>query len=146
MHLPPHLFAQLPPIHPAEERAKIILSDFILNHRNRNYDAAFIRDTIDQWLAVGHALFCADKVMFTLEEQAPGVAEFHSINGGSARDLTAGVNKLLRFLAPTYQFAVTYYDNPRVSDLLKHADYAADCRKLNEGEDRTFEAKFNLRS
>ena len=135
-----------PPLHPLPERSRIISLDFLANHQGREYDVLEVNYLVGLWIEAKMPVFCTENVMFMAQEQVPEIAEFHSVNGGSAKDLSAGVNKLLAALALHYEYAVTYYDNPRVNDLLKHADFPVICTRLDAGQDRTFEAKFDLRS
>lgn len=146
MPLPRALFDSLPRHHSSEEMQRILAADHAANHAGRSYDCAFSSRAVRLWRESGGMIYCAARVMFIIQEQSRDVAEFHSVNGGSAKDLSAGVNALLAALAPHYQYAATYYDNPRVNDLLKHADYPFQLTRLDAGEDRTFEAKFRLRS
>ena len=136
----------LPQLHNPAERSRILAVDFATNHQGREYDLPEVEYLVSLWIDAEMPIFCADKVMFMVQEQSPEVAEFHSVNGGTAKDLSAGVNQLLAALAVNYEFAATYYDNPRVNDLLKHADFPVTCTRLDDGQDRTFEAKFDLRS
>ena len=145
MPLPKAFLKKLPKSHSAHESLRILRIDFESNHQGREYDFNFIKKAVRLWKASGGTIFCAPLVMFIVQEQAPTVAEFHSVNGGTARDLTAGVEMLLKALAPHYDSAVTYYDNPRVNDLLKHVSYVTSFSRIDEGQDRTFEATFILR-
>lgn len=146
MPLPRQLYDSLPTPHSAEETVRILRDDFAKNHQGREYDFDFVKKATRLWRQSGGMIFCAPNVMFIVQEQSATVAEFHSVNGGTAQDLTAGVNTLLAALAPFYDYAVTYYDNPRVNDLLKHAVFPFEQSRPDEGLDRTFEAKFKLRS
>lgn len=121
-------------------------ADYALNHSHREYKLPYVKKVMEGWKEAGGAMYYADKVIFTLREQTPSILEFHSINGGDARDLTAAVNRMLTAVRPYYYIAATYYDNPRVSALLKHSKFTVTCGCINGGEDRTYEAKFDLRS
>jgi hypothetical protein len=136
----------LPPLHAADELASIIKADYELNHAQRDYSCDTVEQRVTAWLVEGKPLFCAERCAFILEEKSTRIVEFHSINGGTAKQLTAGVQQLLDFVAPYYPYAVTYYDNPRVNDLLKHVSYHSQPHRIDDGEDRTWEAIFYLRS
>ena len=139
------LFDQLPPQHSMAEFLRILEADFVANHQGREYDLDYINSVMRLWRDSGAMIFCAPNVMFVVEERTDGMAEFHSVNGGSAKDLSFGVNTLLKALAAFYEEAVTYYDNPRVNDLLKHSDYPASFTRIDDGLDKTFEAIFKLK-
>ena len=146
MPLPQAFFDTLPQHHSSEEMQRILEADHKLNHAGRDYDCAFTSYALRLWKTSGGVIFCAPNVMFIVHEQLRNVAEFHSVNGGTAKDLTAGVAQLLFALAPYYNFASTYYDNPRVNDLLRYGGYPYKLTRIDGGEDRTFEARFDLRS
>lgn len=146
MPLPRKLFDNLPAHHSAVEMQRILEIDHKANHAGRSYDVSYSCRVLRLWRESGGMIFCAPNVMFIIQEQSHDTVEFHSVNGGTAKNLTAGVNALLSLLAVYYPYAATYYDNPRVNDLLKHADYPSQLTRLDAGEDRTFEAKFRLRS
>jgi hypothetical protein len=146
MPLPRTLFDSLPPHHPQEELERILRQDHEVNHSDRAYDCAFVTRFVMTWKGTGGILFCTENAIFIVRERSPSIAEFHAFNGGNGRDLSAGVNTLLAALSPHYEFAVTFYDNPRINDLLKYSTHSATATRIDDGEDRTFEAKFNLRS
>lgn len=141
-----HLLASLSTPHTPEELQQIVEADYNLNHQGRDYAVEDVQRLLKAWVSRGKPLFCAPRVAFSLVEPEPRVLEFHSINGGSARDLSAGVNTLLKVAAGHYDVAVTFYDNSRVSALLKHSAFPADCKYIGQGEDRTFQATFNLKA
>lgn len=132
--------------HSPAEISRIISADYKLNHVGREYNCTKVKKLIKAWIKAGGFTFCATNVMFTGQRFRIDCFEFHSINGGSATDLSAGVNTLLNFLSGQYEKAVTYFDNPRVISLLKHADYPVVLEKIDEGQDRTYSATFILRS
>lgn len=146
MSLALHLLASFGPLLSFAKLEQIIEADYLRNHSNRDYSVERVKELMLLWRAEGRHIYSTGLIAFVLQEQAPKVLEFHSINGGSAKDLSAAVNEMLTNAAPHYDTAVTYYDNPRVSDLLKHSAFPVTCTRIDGGEDRTFEAKFDLRS
>ena len=132
--------------HTTEETHRIIEADYALNHQGREYDCDYVKEIMRKWGAHGGFVHCAPNVMFTGKALHMDRFEFHSVNGGSAQDLSAGVNGLLAELAKLYTEAVTFFDNPRIISLLKHSAYLVIVEKINEGQDRTYSALFKLRS
>lgn len=133
--------------HSQDELHRIIEADYLKNHQGREYSCAQVKSIMDKWVAMGKFLFCAKGVFFMGEEgEDPDTFEFHSCNGGEGRDLTEGINRLLESLAPHYQLAVTFYDNPRVSELARFIKYPSTVTRIDEGQDRTFAMHFNLRT
>jgi hypothetical protein len=139
------LFDILPPQHSPEEFNRILEVDFAANHQGREYDFDFTQKAMRLWRESGGMIFCAPKVMFVVQEKSPDSAEFHSVNGGSGRDLSVAVNMLLAALTPFYTFAFTYYDNPKVNELLRWANCPTSFQRIDGGVDLTFEATFYLR-
>jgi hypothetical protein len=135
------------PLHDKAERDRILTLDYERNHQGREYSLAQIIERVDWYLLTGGRLFCAKNVMFMVKRAPDDVdtLEFHSTNGGSAQDLTAGINAMLGHFSPHFDRAVTYYDNPRVSDLAKHCTYKTEVARIDQGQDKTFSMTFNLR-
>lgn len=146
MPLPRALFDSLPPHHPHEEMVRILEEDHRKNHVGRAYDCAFTTKLVMLWKGNGGMLFCAENLLFTIQEQTPTTVEFHVANAGTPRYLFRGMDRLLTALAPHYEYAATYYDSPRVSAVAKHLSFPAIITRIDAGEDRMFEAKFKLRS
>lgn len=132
--------------HSAEEADHILYTDFARNHQGRSYTVEASRQALQFHGRFGYRAFYAPNCIIFYKPLGAGGVEFHSVNGGSARDLSSGINAMLTQLAavPGVTKAFTYYDNPRLNELLKHSKYVATSRRLDEGEDRTFEASFNL--
>lgn len=122
----------------------IVETDFNKNHRGRSYDCAFAFGTFQKYIDLGLLYFTTDTVLIVYNVKN-GVVEFHCVNGGSGSDLTHAINGLLEQLADSFEWAVTYYDNPRINELAKFSKYPVTVKKVDEGEDRTYEMSFDLR-
>ena len=123
----------------------IIDNDYEKNHKGRSYSKEFVHDNFNKFIMNGGKIFKHEKSMFILRPWNDAVVEFHSINGGNSNDLLNGVNDLLKNLSNKFQFAVTYYDNPHVNNLIPKSNFPAKVSKIDQGEDKTFEAVFDLR-
>lgn len=124
---------------------EIIAADYQNNHAGRQYSAQYAHDIFKKYVASGESYLVVGRTMFLFHAVDQDTAEFHSINGGNAEDLVHGVNQLLHALSKHFSKAVTYYDNPRVSDLASQGEYPYSIRKIDQGMDRTYELTFNLR-
>lgn len=131
--------------HSQEEILRILTTDYSRNHAGREYSCAWVIEVMEKWIAGGGYLYCAPNVMFIGEAEGD-TFEFHSVNGGGGRDITEGINLLLASLAPHYQFAITFYDNPKINDLAKFINFPTTVTRIDEGQDRTFSMHFDLRS
>ena len=125
---------------------EIISADYKTNHQGREYSAQQAHDVFQQYVKQGGKHMVFGKTMFLVRPLDSETAEFHSINGGTQVDLVNGVNQLLHTLSQYFSKAVTYYDNPRVNDLLSRAHFQHIVHTVNQGRDRTYELIFNLRS
>jgi len=72
--------------------------------------------------------------------------EFHCINGERAKDLVINVQKYLDDLKESgYDYAVTFYDNPRINDLIVQFTYPSEIKKIDDGLFRTYEATLRFK-
>lgn len=122
----------------------IVETDFRKNHQGRSYDCAFALNAFQKYIDMGLMYFTTETVMIVYNVKN-GVVEFHCVNGGTGADLTEAINTFLTQKADELSRAVTYYDNPRINELVKFSKYPATIKKIDEGEDRTYEMSFDLR-
>ena len=123
---------------------EIIAADFSKNHQGRSYDCTYVQDIFAKYAELGLLYFRTDSVMIVYEVK-DGCVEFHCMNGGTGADLTSAINRFLEDMSQEFDVAATYYDNPRINELVKYSKYPATVRRIDGGEDRTFEMTFNLR-
>ena len=80
-----------------------------------------------------------DTLILTKKIEKNGV-EFHCINGERAKDLIVNMQKYFDDLKDNqYNFAVTYYDNPKIIALFEHQPYSFKTKKIDDGLFRTYE-------
>ena len=80
-----------------------------------------------------------DTLILTKKIEKNGV-EFHCINGERSKDLIVNMQKYFDDLKDNqYDFAVTYYDNPKIIELFKHQPYPFEIKKIDDGLFRTYE-------
>ena len=80
-----------------------------------------------------------DTLILTKKIEKNGI-EFHCINGERAKDLVSNVQKYLDDLREHgYDYAVTFYDNPRISGLFQQQPYPFEVKKIDDGLFRTYE-------
>ena len=86
-----------------------------------------------------------DTLILTKKIEKNGI-EFHCINGERAKDLVANVQKYLDDLNDNgYDYAVTFYDNPRINDLIEQLTYPSEIKKIDDGLFRTYEATLRFK-
>jgi hypothetical protein len=80
-----------------------------------------------------------DTLILTKKIEKNGI-EFHCINGERAKDLVSNMQKYLDDLKEHgYDYAVTFYDNPRISGLFQQQPYPFEVKKIDDGLFRTYE-------
>jgi hypothetical protein len=124
---------------------EIIAADYRTNHQGREYSAQQAHAVFQQYIQRGGKHLVFGRTMFLITPIDRSTVEFHTINGGTGVDLMNGVNQLLSTLSQHFARAVTYYDNPRINDLLVHSHFQHVAHKIDQGRDRTYELIFDLR-
>lgn len=125
---------------------KIIDVDYERNQAGGEHSKEYIHAIMDQYVLHKGKYFETDSVFIIYKNLDENTVEIHCVNGGSGADLTEAINTLLKQLATNYKKVVTYYDNPRVNDLVKYSYFPAKVEKIDDGLDRTYEMSFELRS
>lgn len=86
-----------------------------------------------------------DTLILTKKIENNGI-EFHCINGERAKDLVANVQKYLDDLkAQGYDYAVTFYDNPRINELIAQLTCPSEIVKIDDGLFRTYQATMRFK-
>ena len=125
---------------------QIVVADLRKNYQGRNVDEDAAVATYQKYIDLGKLVFVHLNVLIVYEVIGTDGIEFHCVNGGSGKDLTDAINSLLRSLSENYEWAVTYYDNPRINDLVKYSYFPATIDKIDDGLDRTYQMCFDLRT
>ena len=126
------------------------VSDVLRADHARNYAGRavsvdeYIRDFV-KYVEDGKPLFTKGEVFIMFSDIGGGAVEFHCINGGSGRDLTGAVQEFLDGMSAMFSRAITFYDNQRITDLMKYITYKTNVERIDGGEDRTFMAIFTLK-
>ena len=96
--------------------------------------------------AMGGKSFHADRTLINYSLLHDGSVEFHCSNAGSGEELAAAVNAfLLKMGREGVTVCKTQYDNPAVTQLMRHSRYPVSVQQINGGPDKTFEATFTLK-
>lgn len=86
-----------------------------------------------------------DTLILTKQIENNGI-EFHCINGERAKDLVANVQKYLDDLkAQGFDYAVTFYDNPRINELIAQLTHPSEIVKIDDGLFRTYQATMRFK-
>lgn len=121
----------------------ILTADFHKNHQDRVYSLDHVLSTFEKYVGIGGKAFFSKNVIIVYKD-TDGECEFHCFSGGSGKDLTEAINTFLSAMQVEYARAVTYYDNPRINEISKYSIFPTLVRKIDEGEDRTYEMGFIL--
>ena len=122
----------------------IVVTDFNRHYRDSEYIQDYALKLVDDLIEAGQ-IFEAENVLIRFSVKDKFGIEFHCMNAGSGKDLTNAINSLLRSIPDQFDWAVTYYDNPRISELAKYSYFPVSIRKIDEGAYRTYEMYFDLR-
>jgi hypothetical protein len=123
----------------------IIEADYLKHYTGRGLTPEQLWGQFVRYAWNGGKWFETDKVVIMHKDLAPGVAEFHCMNAGDGRDITVAVNTLLQQLSVDHFRAVTYYDNPRISEISKYSNFPAEVQRVDKGIDATFQMTFDLK-
>jgi hypothetical protein len=116
--------------------------NFQKNYQGRSFDLDYVLEYLDKYQG---PLFSTEKVVIRYDHVVDDTVEFHCMNAGDGKDLTTAINDLLQLLSVQYKGAVTYYDNPKINDLAIYSYYPSRVTKIDDGLDRTYEMRFDLR-
>lgn len=123
----------------------IIDADLANNYVGRDYDPRTVRAAFDLYKARGGQFRASEQTIIFYKTQDAKTVEFHTMNAGTGVELAEFVVTFLRDMAAEFAQAVTYFDNEKITQLLKYSPCRVELDRIDEGEDRTFRAKFYLR-
>ena len=127
-----------------DDLKRIIEIDFKRHHLGRDYSLEYAIESYMKYVSMGLGVVVANNVAINYSAEGSTV-EFHCMNAGTGEDLTKSINDFLKSISGKYDRAVTYYDNPRINDLVKYSYFPAQFSKIDKGEDKTYELSFDLR-
>jgi len=127
------------------EIKNIIKTDYQKNHKGREYSMDTVLDIFDRLEETRYSNRKYGKVIIVYKPFNATTVEFHCTNGGGPADIIQAVNAFNKEMTESYVWSVTYYDNPKINDLLKHSQCPSDFTKIDKGVDKTYMAKFSLR-
>jgi hypothetical protein len=122
----------------------IVVADLHRNYQGREFTEKYAIDMVNDLMILGQ-IFEAPNVLIRFEKESDNTVVFHCMNAGSGKDLTDAINSLLKALPDQYTKGVTYYDNPRINELIKYSYFPATVDKIDAGIDRTYRMNFDLR-
>jgi hypothetical protein len=122
---------------------EIVTADLEKNYPKKPINAQQYYDGLIHALKGKHRLYREDNTLFLTHDVDNGV-EFHAMNGDKADNLVKNCNAFFDKMSEKgYNYAVTYYDNPKITTLLVHSKYPYESKKIDDGEYRTY--KFLVR-
>ena len=127
------------------EIENIIKTDYQKNHQGRNYSVDAVLDIFDNIEQTKYSTRRYGKVIVVYKPFNATTVEFHCTNGGNSKDIIEAVNQFNKEMVDSYIWSVTFYDNPKINELLKHSFCPSDFTKIDKGVDKTYMAKFSLR-
>lgn len=127
------------------EIENIIKTDYQKNHQGRNYSVDTVLDIFNRLEETKYSTRKYGKVIVVYKPFNANTVEFHCTNGGGPADIIEAVNQFNTEMKDSYIWSVTFYDNPKINELLKHSVCPSDFTKIDRGVDKTYMAKFRLR-
>lgn len=122
---------------------EILTADLGKNYPNKALTAQQYYDGLMDALRGKYKLYREDNTLFLTHDVDDGV-EFHAMNADRADFLVKNCNAFFDKMSEKgYKYAVTYYDNPKITTLLVHSKYPYESEKIDDGEYRTY--KFLVR-
>jgi hypothetical protein len=122
---------------------EILAADLDKNYPKKAITAQQYYDGLMDALRGKYKLYREDNTLFLTHDVDDGV-EFHAMNGDRADSLVKNCNAFFDKMSEKgYKYAVTYYDNPKITTLLVHSKYPYESEKIDDGEYRTY--KFLVR-
>jgi hypothetical protein len=124
---------------------EILSADHAKHYASRGISLESVLKDFEFYAASGRPFFAKGSVIIIFKEAGEGVIEFHCFNGGTGKDLTDTVQEFLQGMSAMFDVAVTFYDNPRISEMMKYVTFETNVEKIDDGEDRTYMAQFFLK-
>ena len=128
-----------------DEVREIIQADYQKNHSGREYSVDTVYKVFNNLKLVDYNARKYGRVIIAYIKLSDSTVEFHCTNGGGTEDLIKAVNQFNTEMSDDYEWSVTYYDNPKINELLKHSVCPSEFTKIDQDIDKTYEAKFRLR-
>lgn len=124
---------------------EIIEKDLAKNYKGRGVtlaqSVASVKDRIDE----GEKPYRAGNTIFMTKDLGDGGVEWHTINPEPSAQLVKNATAyFLQLQGEGYKYATTYYDNPRINDLITQTIFPAEIQRVNEGQDRTYRSVVRL--
>jgi hypothetical protein len=127
------------------ELEQIIKTDYQKHHQGRDYTVDTVLEVWSNMEKANYFFRVYGPVAIVHKPYSEDTVEFHCTNSGSAEDLVRAVNEFNKEMSVRYVHSVTFYDNPKINELLKYAQCPNEFAKIDRGIDKTYEAKFRLR-
>jgi len=124
---------------------EIVAADNAKNYAGEDVSVDAAYSKLQELVQSGEKLYRAGNTVFVTKKVSPTAIEFHTVNGEPGSRLVKNVQDYMGQLsAKGITDVVTYYDNPKINDLWPLTKLNATVTKVNQGQDRTFEAKVSL--
>jgi len=128
------------------ELEQIIRKDYQKNHQGREYSLDTVVKVWQNLESVDYHARRYGLVAIVYKPYSDDTVEFHCTNSGRAGDLIKAVNEFNKEMTESYSHSVTFYDNPKINELLMHSYCPSEFTRIDQGIDKTYQAKFRLRS
>jgi hypothetical protein len=120
--------------------SELLKTDCIKNHSDIELSFDQAVNIILEAVVKGQTLHRFGNTMFLCKPHSTTGLEFHSINADKGEQLLENFKQLMEKVKSLgYAYATTFYDNPRISELLKNSGHDIEIKRLDQGKYNTYQ-------
>lgn len=118
---------------------EIVEKDLEKNYKGRGITTSDAAASFKARIDEGEKPYRAGNTIFMTTDLGDGGVEWHTINPEPSAQLVKNATAyFLQLREEGYKYATTYYDNPKINELITQTIFPAKIERVNEGEDRTY--------
>jgi len=120
--------------------SELLKADCLKNHSDiaLSFDKAV--DIILEAIVKGQTLLRFGNTMFLCKPHSATGLEFHSINADKGDQLLENFKQLVeKAKSLGYKYLITFYDNPKISELLKVSGVDTEIKRIDQGKYNTYQ-------
>ena len=124
---------------------EILRKDLAKNYQGSGLDLADAAFSFQARIDDGETPYRSGNTLFMTKEIEDEGVEWHTINPEHSAQLVKNATGYFLMLREKgYLYAMTYYDNPKINDLITQTIFPVEIQKVNEGQDRTYRSVVRL--
>jgi hypothetical protein len=120
--------------------SELLKADCIKNHSDISLTFEDAVDILLGAIAGGNTIQRFGNTIFLCKPHNNSGLEFHSINADKGELLSLNFKMLIeKAKSLGYKYVITFYDNPRVSELLEASGIECEVKKIDQGKYNTYQ-------